>query len=71
MYKLAKRLLLLASIIPLLYLIACVRMWSTQKQYIFEPEPLLQTTPDRDGMRYEEVRIPSGNGAERGELHGW
>ena len=22
-------------------------------------------------MRYEEVRIPSGNGAERGELHGW
>jgi len=69
--KLAKRLLLLLSVIPLLYLIACVRMWSTQRQHIFEPEPLLQTTPDRIGMRYEEVRIPSGSGAEQGELHGW
>ncbi|MDE2117767.1 MAG: alpha/beta fold hydrolase [Betaproteobacteria bacterium] len=46
-------------------------MWSTQRQHIFEPEPLLQTTPDRIGMRYEEVRIPSGSGAEQGELHGW
>ncbi len=71
MRKLAKRLLLLLSVIPLLYLIACVRMWSTQRQHIFEPEPLLQTTPDRIGMRYEEVRIPSGSGAEQGELHGW
>lgn len=71
MYKLAKRLLLLASVIPLLYLIACVRMWSTQGQHIFKPEPLLQTTPDRNGMRYEEVRIPSGSGAEHGEMHGW
>lgn len=71
MSKVAKRLLLLVSVIPLLYLIVCVRMWSTQRQHIFEPEPLLQTTPDRNGMRYEEVRIPSGNGMERGELHGW
>lgn len=71
MSKVAKRLLLLVSVIPLLYLFVCVRMWSTQRQHIFEPEPLLQTTPDRNGMRYEEVCIPSGSGAERGELYGW
>ena len=71
MAKAAKRLLLLVSVSALLYLLACVYMWDTQRQHIFEPSSLLQTTPDRDGMRYEEVRIPSGNGAERGELHGW
>ncbi len=71
MPKTATRILQLVSAILLLYLIVCIRMWSTQRQHIFEPEPLLQTTPDREGMRYEEVRIPSGSGAERGELHGW
>jgi hypothetical protein len=67
----AKGVLLLVSFTALLYFSACTYMWATQRQHIFEPEPLLQTTPDRDGMRYEEVRIPSGSGAERGELYGW
>ncbi|MBI5919757.1 MAG: alpha/beta fold hydrolase [Nitrosomonadales bacterium] len=38
---------------------------------MFEPEAELLTTPARNGMRYEDVRIPSGSGAERGELAGW
>ena len=71
MAKAAKRLLLLVSVSALLYLLACVYMWDTQRQHIFEPSSLLQTTPDRVGMRFEEVHIPSGNGAERGELYGW
>ena len=71
MPKAARRLLLLASVSVLLYLLACVYMWSMQRQHIFEPTPLLQTTPERVGMRFEEVHIPSGNGAERGELYGW
>ena len=71
MAKAAKQLLLLVSVSALLYLLACVYMRSTQRQHIFEPSPLLQTTPDRVGMRFEEVHIPSGNGAERGELYGW
>ena len=71
MPRTAKQLLLLVGVSALLYLFACAYMWSTQQQHIFEPSPLLQTTPDRVGMRFEEVRIPSGNGAERGELYGW
>lgn len=66
-----KRLMLLAGAAVLSYLSVCGYMWDTQRQHIFEPEALLQSTPDRDGMRYEEVRIPSGSGAERGELVGW
>lgn len=67
----AKRLIKLVSLLTIFYLLVCIYMWATQRQKIFLPEPQLQTTPDRNGMRYEEVRIPSGNGAERGELHGW
>lgn len=71
MPKAARRLLLLAGVSALLYVLACAYMWGTQRQHIFNPTPLLQTTPDRNGMRYQEVRIPSGHGAERGELYGW
>src|SRR5512142_1951558 len=55
----------------LAYVAVCVRMWSAQRQYIFEPRPELQTTPERIGLRAEEVHIPSGSGAERGELYAW
>lgn len=67
MHGAAGRLLLLAGVSALSYVSVCAYMWGTQRQHIFEPEPLLQTTPDRNGMRYEEVRIPSG----KSELHGW
>lgn len=46
-------------------------IWDTQRDSIFEPEAVLQTTPDRLGVPFEELRIPSGSGAERDELHGW
>ncbi len=55
----------------LAYLVACAYMWSIQRQYIFEPRPQLQTTPERLGMKFEEVHIPSGSGPERGELDAW
>ena len=63
--------LLLMSTAVLLYLAACAYMWGTQRQRIFEPAPQLQVTLDRIGMKHEEVRIPSGSGAERGELYAW
>ncbi len=46
-------------------------IWDTQRDSIFEPEAVLQTTPARLGVPFEELRIPSGSGAERGELHAW
>ena len=55
----------------LAYLGACAYMWATQRHHIFEPGPLLQTTPERLGMKFEEVHIPSGGSADHGELYGW
>jgi fermentation-respiration switch protein FrsA (DUF1100 family) len=53
------------------YLGVCVYMWATQRQRIFEPTPLLQSTPARLGMKFEEVHIPSGSGANQGDLFAW
>lgn len=46
-------------------------IWDTQRDSIFEPDPVLQTTPARLGVPFEELHIPSGNGTEHGELHAW
>ena len=46
-------------------------IWDTQRDSIFEPEAALQTTPERLGVSYKEVHIPSGSGIERGDLYGW
>ncbi len=67
----ARRIFALSAILAVLYMLGCIYMWATQRQHIFEPEPQLQTSPDRDGMVFEEVYIASGNGTERGKLHGW
>ena len=46
-------------------------IWDTQRESIFEPEAALQTSPARFGVSFEELHIPSGSGAERGDLHAW
>ncbi|HEX5364255.1 MAG TPA: alpha/beta hydrolase [Gallionella sp.] len=53
------------------YLAACGYMWSQQKHLVFEPSPVIQTTPARLGMKFEALRIPVGSGDERGELAAW
>lgn len=53
------------------YMAVCAYMWATQREKIFKPVAMLQTTPERLGMRFEEVHIPSGSGAERGDLFAW
>jgi pimeloyl-ACP methyl ester carboxylesterase len=55
----------------LVYLAVCGYVWATQSRKIYEPSALLQTTPDRLGMKHEQFTIPSGSGAERGELYTW
>ena len=59
------------AVVALLYLLVCVYMWAAQAQYIFLPEAVLQTTPADLGMKFEEVRIPVGDGVDQGELYGW
>lgn len=58
-------------LVLLTYLLLCAYMWATQLHYIYKPRPLLQTTPDRLGLKFKEVHIPSGSGAELGDLFGW
>ena len=53
------------------YILACTYMWATQRHYIFVPKSLLQTSPDRLGMKFDEIHIPSGSGTEHGDLYGW
>ena len=66
-----RRLAIGVGALALLYGSACGYMWATQKQQVFEPTAVWQTTPDRMGMKYDRVRIPVGSGADRGELDGW
>jgi hypothetical protein len=58
-------------VVLLLYGLLCGYFWATQRQHIFKPKPVLQTDPARVGIAFEDVRIPVGNGADGGELHGW
>lgn len=60
-----------AIAVALMYLASCGYMWDTQRDHIFEPTPALQTTPDRLGMKFEDLRIPVGSGKDRGELQAW
>lgn len=55
----------------LAYLGICGYMWATQRQHIFEPTQILQTRPDRMGLKFEELSIPSGTIQEHGELYAW
>lgn len=67
-----KRTLLYSTIAgALVYLGLCAYMWDTQLEHIFEPTSAIQTTPDRLGMKYEDLRIPVGSGEDRGELQAW
>jgi fermentation-respiration switch protein FrsA (DUF1100 family) len=49
----------------------CAYMWETQRDHVFEPELLMQTTPDRLGIKFQEFRIPDGIGPDQGELAAW
>ncbi len=56
--KWSRRLRWLLMLAVLAYLGVCAYMWSIQRQYIFEPNPELQTTPERLGLKFEEVAHP-------------
>lgn len=58
-------------LLVLAYGLACAYMWAAQRHHIYKPRPLLQTSPERLGLKFEVVHIPSGTGSERGELYGW
>lgn len=55
----------------LVYLAVCGYFWSIQRDKIFLPSPIIQATPDRLGLKYETVNMPSGSGKDAGELYTW
>lgn len=59
------------GVLALLYASVCGYMWATQIEQVFEPTAELQTTPERMGMKYDELHIPTGSGADAGELDAW
>ena len=59
------------TLLVLAYFLVCTYMWATQRQHIFKPLAQLQTTPDRLGLKFEEIHIPSGSGSNHGNLYGW
>ena len=69
--KWSKRIRWTLTLLVLAYLSVCAYMWATQRHHVFKPKPLLQTSPERLGMRFEEVHIPSGSGTEQGDLDAW
>ena len=68
---LMRKLRLVVGLALLLYAGECTYIWATQKSHIFEPTRIMQTTPDRLGVKYDEVTIPVGQGENRGELDAW
>lgn len=71
MKNLQRSLAISLAVIAVLYASACAYMWATQMQQVFEPSAVLQTTPERMGMKYDALRIPVGSGADQGELDAW
>ena len=70
--RVMRRIGALAALLLVVYASArAFSLWDNQRDDIFQPEATLQTTPARLGVPFEEVRIPSGSGAERGELYAW
>ncbi|MFY9261487.1 MAG: alpha/beta fold hydrolase [Gallionella sp.] len=63
-----RRLILVVGGSAVLYLAACLFMWGTQVDQVFQPSPILQTNPARMGMSYQEVHVPVG---ENGLLDGF
>ncbi|MEQ9353838.1 alpha/beta hydrolase [Coleofasciculus sp. F4-SAH-05] len=67
---LGKRFLILAGIVAIVYLLACISIWLGQNRLVFVPTKIIKTTPEDLGLSYQEVWIPvSPNQSER--LHGW
>jgi pimeloyl-ACP methyl ester carboxylesterase len=57
------------GITGVVYLGLCGWLWAAQRRLMFLPSPVMESTPQRLGLTYENLRIPVADGA--GHLHGW
>ena len=66
-----KNVVIFACISALAYAGICTYFWMFQREKIFEPSALIQSTPDRVGLKFSAVHIPAGHGSEAGKLAAW
>lgn len=72
MLKLLKALLSLGGVVALVYLSACLYLFSQQARFIFFPSPVIETTPDAFNLRYQEVWLPVlADSGKVERMHGW
>lgn len=70
-HKLRRSIYIVAAVAAVIYAAICAYMWATQRDRVFEPMRAIQSTPERLGIKYEAIHIPSGSGKERGDLDAW
>lgn len=64
--------LLIAGILAIAYLGACLFLYLRQNRFIFFPAPVIETTPAELELKYEEVWIPVNQKSGKVErIHGW
>src|SRR5438045_1054864 len=49
------------------YALIVVALWDWQASFIFQPSPVVQTTPSDLGVKFEKVTLPIGSG----QVAGW
>ena len=55
------------STIAAMYLLVVIALWYWQASFIFQPRPVVETTPSDLGVKFEKVTLPIG----RGHVAGW
>ena len=44
-----------------MYLLVVIALWYWQASFIFQPSPVVQTTPSDLGVKFEKVTLPIGS----------
>ncbi|WOD41450.1 alpha/beta hydrolase [Nodosilinea sp. E11] len=58
------------GIAGIVYISLCGWLWLAQRNLMYLPSPILETTPSAFGLVYQDVRIPI-DAEQGGHLHGW
>lgn len=69
--KWSRRIRWTLMLLVLAYLLVCIIAWAMQRHRIYDPYPALQSNPERMGIKFDSLSIPSGSGAEHGDLDAW
>lgn len=69
--KWSRRIRWTLMLLVLAYVLLCIFAWAMQRHRIFDPYAALQSNPERMGVKFDTVSIPSGSSTEHGDLDAW